>query len=86
MVSSDLLGRTLAERRAPVRLIGVRVASLSTATHQLDLFDDHRARLRQLNAAIDRIAERTGAPVIVPARFARAPTRREADTDGKERR
>jgi len=85
-IAAGLLDRTLAERQAPVRLLGVRVASLATASHQLDLFDDHRARLRQLNAAIDRIAERTGAPVIVPARFARAPARREAATDGKERR
>ncbi|HMM41250.1 MAG TPA: DNA polymerase IV [Thermomicrobiales bacterium] len=85
-IAAGLLDRTLAERRAPVRLLGVRVASLAAASHQLDLFDDHRARLRQLNAAIDRIAERTGAPVIVPARFARAPARREAEIDGKERR
>lgn len=85
-IATGLLGRTLAERRAPVRLLGVRVASLATASHQLDLFDDHRARLRQLNAAIDRIADRTGASVIVPARFARSPARGEAAIDGKERR
>lgn len=85
-IVASLLDRALTERRAPVRLLGVRVASLATASHQLDLFDDHRVRLRQLNAAIDRIAERTGASVIVPARFARSPTRREAANDGMERR
>ena len=50
------------------------------------LFDDHRVRLRQLNAAIDRITERTGAPMIVPARFARDPARRDAASNTKERR
>ncbi len=85
-IATGLLDRTLTERRASVRLLGVRVASLATASHQLDLFDDHRARLRQLNAAIDRIAERTGAPLIVPARFAPAPGRDEVATSGKERR
>ena len=86
VVAAELLDRALAERRAPVRLLGVRVASLATASHQLDLFDDHRVRLRQLNAAIDRITERTGAPMIVPARFARDPARRDAASNTKERR
>ncbi len=85
-IAGELLDQVLAKRCDPVRLLGVRVASLTTASHQLDLWDDHRLRLRQLNAAIDRIAERTGANVIVPARFARSPTRREAGMNGNERR
>jgi DNA polymerase-4 len=86
-----LLQGALGERHGAVRLIGVRASGLQPATHQLDLFDDRRTRTRQLNAAIDQIAERSGARLVVPARFAARPdaaltTRTPERTERIERR
>lgn len=68
--SSRLLERALRERHAPVRLLGVRVTGLSPSARQLGLFDDRPQRVSRLNRAIDRLAERSGESLLVPARFA----------------
>jgi DNA polymerase IV len=69
-VAGRLLERALRERHAPVRLLGVRVTGLSASARQLDLFDDGPHRTLRLNRAIDRISERAGEPLLIPARFA----------------
>ncbi|HUG16546.1 MAG TPA: DNA polymerase IV [Thermomicrobiales bacterium] len=93
-LASALLERALSERHAPVRLLGVRVTGLTNAARQLGLFDDGLPRLSLLNRAIDRIAERAGEPLLVPARYvsrlsgeASTPSRRVAlDTSGERER
>jgi len=71
-VARALLTRALAERNAPVRLLGVRVTGLSNRSRQLNLFDtyDIRAgRTQRINAALDTLAGRAGERVLMPARF-----------------
>jgi DNA polymerase IV len=65
----QLLIGALHERAAPVRLIGVRVSGLSEPAMQLTLFDTRLQRTRQLNAALDRLADRAGARIVTPARY-----------------
>ena len=36
---------------------------------QLTLFDTRLQRTRQLNAALDRLADRAGARIVTPARY-----------------
>ncbi|RIK40483.1 MAG: DNA polymerase IV [Chloroflexi bacterium] len=74
-----LLSGALHERAAPVRLIGVRVSNLAQPALQLGLFDDRLQRTRRLNAALDQLAERSGGPVVTPARYVRPAKNLEVD-------
>lgn len=62
-VTRTLLQRALAERNAPVRLLGVRTTGLSR-TRQLSLFEhvasDPQARTRRVNGALDAVTARAG--------------------------
>ena len=62
-VARQLVQRALAERNAPVRLLGVRTTGLSR-TRQLPLFEyvasDPLARTRRINGALDAITARAG--------------------------
>ncbi|HET9014233.1 MAG TPA: DNA polymerase IV [Thermomicrobiaceae bacterium] len=63
-VAAALVEELLARHRAPVRLLGVRVAALGPAAIQLSLFGDDRLRRRELNRALDHLAERYGADLV----------------------
>jgi DNA polymerase IV len=65
-VAIKLVEELLDERRAPVRLLGVRMTSLTSAVLQLSLFDGEAERRQRLNLALDRLAERHGPDLIVP--------------------
>jgi len=75
-VAATLVEGLLAQRRAPVRLLGVRVATLGPAAIQLTLFGDDRLRRRELNRALDQLAERYGTDLVRtgPRRVTRAGT------------
>lgn len=62
-----LLHGALAERRDPVRLIGVRAQGLCESVVQLALFDHDRMRRQRLNQALDQLASRHGGPLLRPA-------------------
>ncbi len=78
-VAAALVDDLLARRRAPVRLLGVRVGGLAPAAVQLPLFaptgprapapGDDPLRRRRLNAALDQIAARHGPDLVVPGRL-----------------
>jgi hypothetical protein len=70
-----LTEKALAQRQAPVRLIGVRAAGLTPFALQLELLDNERARVRSINRALDELAERHGRGIVAPActNAARAP-------------
>jgi DNA polymerase-4 len=65
-VAIELTQQILEQRRAPIRLLGVRVATLSPLAIQLPLFDSDPLRQRRLNSALDRLAERHGQGIIQP--------------------
>ena len=65
-VAMELTQQILEQRRAPIRLLGVRVATLSPLAIQLPLFDVDPLRQRRLNTALDRLVERHGQGVIQP--------------------
>ncbi|MDY6911520.1 MAG: DNA polymerase IV [Chloroflexota bacterium] len=56
----QLLEKSLAQRRHPVRLIGIGVSNLVGGERQLDMLDDSAERLAYLNVAIDRIRNKYG--------------------------
>jgi len=60
----QLLNRALAQRRKPIRLIGVRVSGLSGEGRQLNMFDYRTERLERLDKAIDQIREKYGTESI----------------------
>lgn len=70
-VATDLVARLLEERQAPVRLLGVRVAGLGPAAIQLTMFGDDPLRRHRLNHALDDLAARYHAGLVIPARVAR---------------
>lgn len=65
-VAIELVQQILEQRRAPIRLLGVRVATLSPLAIQLPLFDIDPLRQRRLNSALDRLVERHGQGIIQP--------------------
>jgi DNA polymerase IV len=71
-VVAKLVEELLDQRSAPVRLLGVRVTSLTPAALQLSLFDSAAERRQHLNLALDRLAERHGPDLVVPASARRA--------------
>ena len=64
----------LRQRRAPVRLLGIRATTLSPAVVQLPLFTTEVLRRRKLNSLIDEIAERHGSGLVLPAHLQGAGT------------
>lgn len=65
-VVEKLVDELLRVRRAPVRLLGVRMSNLTSGAIQLSLFDSGAQRQQQLNQAIDRLTERHGKGLIIP--------------------
>jgi DNA polymerase IV len=65
-VAEKLVEELLRSRRAPVRLLGVRMSNLTSGVTQLSLFDNEAQRQQKLNQAIDRLTERHGKGLIVP--------------------
>ena len=65
-VAIELAQQILEQRRAPIRLLGVRVATLSPLAIQLPLFESDPFRQRRLNNALDRLVERHGQDIIQP--------------------
>jgi DNA polymerase-4 len=59
-VGINLLVKALAQRRYPVRLIGIRVSNLEIEVRQLNMLDDSAQRLAYLNKAIDKIRRKYG--------------------------
>ncbi len=52
----------------PIRLVGVKVSSLSGGGGQISMFEDHRHdRLRRMDAAVDAIRDRFGRNIILRA-------------------
>jgi len=54
-----------------VRLLGVRVTGLAPAAIQLTMFGDDPLRRHRLNHALDDLAARYNAGLVIPARVAR---------------
>lgn len=65
-VAEKLVEELLRTRRAPIRLLGVRMSNLTSGVTQLSLFDNTAQRQQKLNQAIDRLTERHGKGLIVP--------------------
>jgi DNA polymerase IV len=65
-VAEKLVEELLRSRRAPVRLLGVRMSNLTSGVTQLSLFDNEAQRQQKLNQAIDQLTERHGKGLIVP--------------------
>ena len=65
-VAIELAHELLAQRRAPIRLLGVRVTTLSDLAIQLPLFEVDPLRQRRLNVALDQLVERHGPGIIQP--------------------
>ena len=64
----NLLEKALAQRRFPVRLIGIRVSNLESEARQLDMLDNSAQRLAHLNKAIDKIRRKYGFRAIETGR------------------
>jgi DNA polymerase IV len=62
--AQQLLARTVAQQRKPVRLIGVRVSGFVGGERQLRLFDFGNEKLEHLDEAVDRIARKHGKTAI----------------------
>jgi DNA polymerase IV len=75
-VAARLVEELLEIRRAPVRLLGVRMTNLRPAALQLSLFDSTAERQQRLNRALDQLAERHGKDLIVPGSLRKADQRR----------
>ena len=59
-VAAQLLQKALAQRRKPVRLIGVRASRLTGTERQLEMLDPKADKLAQLDRAIDCIRRKYG--------------------------
>jgi DNA polymerase-4 len=65
-VAIELVHELLAQRRAPIRLLGVRVTTLTDLAIQLPLFEVDPLRQRRLNLAVDQLVERHGQGIVQP--------------------
>ena len=63
-VGVQLLEKALAQRRQPVRLIGIKVSNLTPLARQLSFLDSSAERLAYLNKAIDQIRRKYGFAAI----------------------
>jgi DNA polymerase IV len=77
-VAEKLVNELLANRRAPVRLLGVRMSNLTSGVLQLSLFDQQAQRQQKLNQAIDQLTERHGKGLITPGNL-RSPNQPRSD-------
>ena len=62
--AQQLLGKTLAKKEKPIRLIGIRVSSLVGEEKQLPMFDPRVTKLGHLDQAIDKIRKKYGPTAI----------------------
>jgi DNA polymerase-4 len=76
-IAIELAHELLAQRRAPIRLLGVRVTTLSDLAIQLPLFEVDPLRQRRLNLALDQLVERHGRGIIQPGWLQPRETQRE---------
>lgn len=60
----QLLSEALVQRGKPIRLIGIRVSSLSGKERQLHMFDSEREKLEHLDKAIAQIRSKYGPTAI----------------------
>jgi DNA polymerase IV len=85
-VAIKLVDELLEERRAPVRLLGVRMTTLTPAVLQLSLFDSEAQRRQRLNLALDRLAERHGSDLIVPGSLRKIDQSRKRSPNSRKHR
>jgi DNA polymerase-4 len=62
--SQHLLSKALAQQEKPIRLIGIRISSLSGEGKQLSMFDSGMEKPEHLDKAIDRIRRKYGPTAI----------------------
>jgi DNA polymerase-4 len=62
--AEQLLSRTLAQRGAPVRLIGIRLLGLASHEKQLPMFDSGTRKPERLDRAVDKIRSKYGPTAI----------------------
>ena len=55
-----LLMRTLKERKAPVRLVGISVSELSQEVSQISLFEREDDKFAELSSVIDKVRDKYG--------------------------
>ncbi len=63
--AQQLLSKTLAEPKKPIRLIGIRVSSLVGEEKQLSMFDSRTRKPAHLDKAIDKIRNKYGPTAII---------------------
>jgi len=63
-IAMQLLSTALAQKRKPIRLIGVKVSGLCGKEKQLGMFDSQREKLEHLDKAVDRIRRKYGTESI----------------------
>ncbi|HET7037314.1 MAG TPA: DNA polymerase IV [Thermomicrobiaceae bacterium] len=83
-VARELTEAILSRRRAPVRLLGVRVAARGPAVLQLALFDDPLRR-RRLDGLLDELTERYGPQVIRSGRTGTRASKRQRPMEEERR-
>jgi DNA polymerase-4 len=59
-VGAELLDKALAQRKRPVRLVGIGVSGLAGGERQLSMLDASAERREQLTQAIDKLRQRYG--------------------------
>jgi DNA polymerase IV len=59
-VGAELLDKALAQRKRPVRLVGIGVSGLAGGERQLSMLDESAERREQLTQAIDKLRQRYG--------------------------
>jgi DNA polymerase-4 len=62
--AQQLLSKTLAQSKKPIRLIGIRVSSLVGEEKQLPMFDSETEKPERLDKAIDKIRNKYGPTAI----------------------
>lgn len=78
-----LLKKALAQRRKPVRLIGIRASNLSGEERQLEMLDTKAKKLAQVDEAVDHIRHRYGFDSIQTGRT--LTLKKERSEDNKQR-
>jgi len=62
--AQQLLSKTLAQQKKPIRLIGIRISSLVGEEKQLPMFDSGTEKPEHLDKAIDKIRSKYGSTAI----------------------
>ena len=63
-IGTELLDKVLAQRRRPVRLVGIGVSGMAGDGRQLSMLDASTERREQLNQVIDKLRQRYGFSLI----------------------